>query len=329
MKKLFWITALLLSALGALLLTASWQYRQALKMPLALDAPRTLELTPGTSARHLIKDLNRQGLIKEGWPYRLLLKLEPDLAQIRAGCYELTPGMTAKTLLQDAAAGREQSYQVTLVDGERFSEWQQRLADAPHLAGVADEQELAKALGLAKLEGWLMPDTYQYRCGDTEAALLERAHKAMAHYLEVSWEGRDKGLPFESPYQALILASIVEKETALPAERPLIASVFINRLQKGMRLQTDPTVIYGLGDSFDGNLTRAHLKQSTPYNTYVIKGLPPTPIAMPSRAAILAVLHPAKADYLYFVAKGDGSHVFSKTLREHNNAVNRYQRGRG
>ncbi|EKE72205.1 endolytic transglycosylase MltG [Gallaecimonas xiamenensis] len=332
MKKLLWIVAALLAASVAAALYGLWQYQQALAKPLALTGPQTLEVKAGTHAYRLVKSLRSDGWVEQNWPFKLLLKLEPGLGQIKAGCYAVDEGMTMKALLADMAAGKEQSFKVTLVEGERFKDWQARLAALAHLdfrLSGADSQAVAKALGLPLVEGQLMPDTYQYRCGDTDLSLLTQAKDAMSRYLEQAWPNRDPGLPLATPAQALTLASIVEKETAVPAERPLIASVFVNRLNKGMRLQTDPTVIYGLGDDFDGNLTRAHLRQATAYNTYVIKGLPPGPIAMPSRAAIDAVLHPDKADYLYFVAKGDGSHAFSKTLREHNNAVNRYQRGRG
>lgn len=328
MKKLFWVLAVVMAAGVAFIGVATWQYRQALERPLAVPVAQTYRIDSGVSAYQLIKTMQGAGWLQQRWPYKVLLKLRPELGHIKAGCYALTPTTTAQQLLADAAAGKEQAFLTTLVEGERFSQWRAHLASQPELqAGELDQAAVAKALGVDNVEGWLLPDSYQYRCGDTALSIFEHAHKAMLSYLDSAWQNRADGLPYSDPYQALIMASIVEKETAVPAERPLIASVFINRLRQGMRLQTDPTVIYGLGESFDGNITRADLKKPTPYNTYVIKGLPPTPIAMPSRAAIDAVLHPDQADYLYFVAKGDGSHVFSKTLREHNNAVNRYQRG--
>ncbi|WP_115718623.1 endolytic transglycosylase MltG [Gallaecimonas mangrovi] len=328
MRTLLWILAALMAALVAGIAFVTWQYRQTLETPLPLSKAQTIHIKAGTSAYRLVRELQEKGWVKSRWPYKVFVKLHPELADIRAGCYAVEPGMRPQQLLANAAAGKEQTFLATLVDGEKFSQWLSYLQSLPELrADKLSKQQLAAKLGVDNPEGWLMPDTYQYRCGDDALSILTQAHDAMTAYLATVWPKREDGLPFEDSYQALIMASIVEKETAAPKERPLIASVFINRLQKGMRLQTDPTVIYGLGDKYDGNITRADLKTPTPYNTYVIKGLPPTPIAMPSRASIDAVLHPDSADYLYFVAKGDGTHVFSKTLREHINAVNRYQRG--
>ena len=191
----------------------------------------------------------------------------------------------------------------------------------------ASTAELMQRIGIEddNPEGWLFPDTYLFDRGTSDVEILSRAHRRMREVLDEEWAKREQGLPLETPYQALTLASIVEKETGLASERPQIAGVFVRRLQKGMKLQTDPTVIYGMGDDFDGNIRREDLTRPTPYNTYVIQGLPPTPIALPGREAINAVLHPADGDALYFVARGDGSHHFSATLDEHNCAVRHYQ----
>ncbi len=310
---------------GALWVQQQWQ------RPLDIDDARLLEVRAGDSARSLLADFHRQGWLSEPWLGRLLLKYKPELAHIRAGCFNLTPGMTLEQALALLGSDREATFSLTLVEGLTFQQWRTQLAQAPYLAQILpdlSDNQLAARLGVDHVEGWFMPQTYQYRCNDQDMTVLARANVAMEKALEQAWAGRDQGLPLETPDPALILASIVEKETAVAGERPLVASVFVNRLRKKMRLQTDPTVIYGLGDSFDGNITRTHLRTATDYNTYVIPALPPTPIAMPSLAAIEAVLHPEQSDYLYFVADGTGKHVFSKTLAEHNRAVNHYQRKR-
>ncbi|WP_341504065.1 endolytic transglycosylase MltG [Gallaecimonas sp. GXIMD4217] len=331
MKK--WLAAfglLLTLATAALVAGALW-VKQQWSRPLALAEPELLEVRAGDSAFNLLYAFHERGWLAEPRLGQLLLKLKPELGQIRAGCYEISPGMTLEAVLARLGSGDEASFAVTLIEGHRFQEWRQVLAEAPHLQLTLDnvsDAELAERLGVEHVEGWFMPETYHYRCRDKDSQVLARAHQAMKQALDELWPKRADDLPLASPYEALILASIVEKETAVAEERPLVAAVFVNRLRKKMRLQTDPTVIYGLGDEFDGNLTRQHLRSHTDYNTYVIRGLPPTPIAMPSRAAIEAVLHPAKTDYLYFVANGDGSHVFSRTLAEHNRAVNKYQRKR-
>lgn len=305
-----------------------WQFHQALQRPLAVNKAQIIDVQTGTSGHGLLAQLQGAGWIKQDWPYRLLMRLDPSLAKVRAGCYTVSRTLTVPQLLANIADGREQHFSVTLIEGETYPQWRQRLSEAPYLGQAPEASVAAKALGVGHIEGMLMADTYQYRCHDNAMTVMQRSRQAMVHYLDSQWQSRQANLPLKTPYQALILASIIEKETAQPQERPEIAAVFINRMRQHMRLQTDPTVIYGLGEHFDGNLTKADLKQPTAFNTYVIKGLPPTPIAMPSRAAIAAALHPADVPYLYFVAKGDGSHVFSQTLHQHNLAVDRYQRGK-
>ncbi len=220
-------------------------------------------------------------------------------------------------------------YQITFPEGWTFRQWLSHLASVEQFAEIAElsgEQVMAAAgINQAHPEGWLFPDTYSYTLSDGAVDILARAHRKMVDVLDQAWTGRDMGLPYRSAYEALIMASIVEKETGLAEERSTIAGVFVRRLNKGMRLQTDPTVIYGLGDAYKGNITRAHLKTLTAYNTYRINGLPPTPIAMPSAAAIDAALHPQPGTSLYFVARGDGGHYFSDSLEQHQKAVRQYQ----
>jgi UPF0755 protein len=216
------------------------------------------------------------------------------------------------------------------VEGTTLRQWMAALAQEEklrHTGALRDEAAVRALLGLGEqsAEGWLFPDTYRFAPGIADADLLKRAHAAMKRRLAEAWEGRDPALPLKSPYEALILASIVEKETGAASERPLVASVFVNRMRRGMRLQTDPTVIYGIGEKFDGNIRKRDLTTDTPYNTYTRDGLPPTPIAMPGAASLRAVSRPAESDFLYFVGKGDGTHQFSRTLEEHNRAVAKYQ----
>lgn len=259
--------------------------------------------------------------------------------QLQAGVYRIERQTTLRGVLERMARGQTAQERITFLEGSRYAQLRAQLLADNRLHSVLatlSERELRATLGITTafasehLEGLFLPDTYFFTTGDSDLSILLRAHRALKHTLETAWARRDvyyNGI-LSTPYEALILASIVEKETGKAAERPVIASVFLNRLRKGMRLQADPTTIYGLGEAFDGNLTRRHLKQDTPYNTYTRRGLPPTPIALVGRAAIEAVLEPAKTDFYYFVATGDGAHYFSKTLREHNNAVNRYQRKR-
>jgi UPF0755 protein len=219
---------------------------------------------------------------------------------------------------------------VRFIEGTTLRQWLAQLAQEPKLRRTLparDDAAVRTLLGLGEQssEGWLFPDTYRFAPGISESELLKRAHAAMKRRLDAAWEAREPGLPLKTPYEALILASIVEKETGAAAERPLVASVFVNRIRKGMRLQTDPTVIYGIGERFDGNIRKRDLTTDTPWNTYTRDGLPPTPIAMPGAASLQAVSRPAASEFLYFVGKGDGTHQFSRTLEEHNRAVAKYQ----
>lgn len=260
-----------------------------------------------------------------------LLRIEPELANFKAGTYRFTPGMTIRQMLKLLASGKEAQFSIRFIEGSRLSDWMETLQQADYvkheLAGKSNA-EIAKLIGLKDTEhpeGWLYPDTYSYTAGTTDLALLKRAHKEMEKAVAQVWEGRDSSLPYKTPNDLVTMASIIEKETAINDERTKVASVFINRLRIGMRLQTDPTVIYGMGDKYAGNITRKDLDTPTPYNTYVIAGMPPTPIAMPGLASLQAAAHPAKTPYLYFVADGKGGHTFTTNLASHNQAVRVYR----
>jgi UPF0755 protein len=250
--------------------------------------------------------------------------------QIKRGEYRLPPQSTALSLLQLLTSGKVIQYRVTLPEGITLARAVEILAQQEELehelTGPDDPRILALVEPYEEAEGLFFPDSYHFARGDSDWEVLQRAHRVMLDTLADEWGEREPDLPYETPYEALVMASIIERETGLPEERRDIAGVFVRRMKKGMRLQTDPTVIYGLGETFDGNLKRSHLKDSdNPYNTYRHHGLPPTPIALPGRAAIHAALHPRKGSSLYFVARGDGGHVFSDTLAEHERAVRKYQ----
>ncbi|MEH6469330.1 MAG: endolytic transglycosylase MltG [Porticoccus sp.] len=307
-----------------------WVLNDYLDTPLSGgDEPRVIEVESGSSLTKVARQLADHGILKRPALFTAYARLTSQTS-IRVGEYPLDVGDTPRKLLERLMSGKVIYYQVTFPEGLNFKEWLSLIAEQPKLTQSLNDLTvpvLLEQLGLDinHPEGWFFPDTYSYSAADTDRDLLLRAHARMREVLDDEWQSREDGLPYQSLYEALTLASIVEKETGVGSERSQIAGVFVRRLKKGMRLQTDPTVIYGLGDQYQGNITRRHLKQETPYNTYLIKGLPPTPIAMPGREAIHATLHPAKSEALYFVAKGDGSHYFSATLEEHLQAVRRYQ----
>lgn len=288
----------------------------------------TITVPAGGNLNQLAAQLQSEGVLPGVWPLKIFTRLN-NRGRIRAGDYEFAPGITVLDLLEQLESGDIKYYQITFPEGLSIDEWlallqaRENIQHTPEL----DAGAVATALGIAASnpEGWFAPDTYSFVAGDSDLSLLRRAQQKMQSQLDTLWQSRAPDLPYESPYEALIMASIIEKETGAAGERAAIAGVFVRRLQKGMRLQTDPTVIYGLGDDYTGNLRRKHLSSPSPYNTYRIKGLPPTPIANPGAAAIEAALHPAEGKALYFVAKGDGGHYFSNNLAEHQRAVRQYQ----
>lgn len=293
----------------------------------------TLVVEPGANLKRIARQLQQQSLLEKPLYLVLLGRYQGLDARIRAGEFQLQPGINPEQLLKQLTSGQVMQHDLTLIEGEAFREMIQRIAGNDVLTHTLDDlspESVMSALGYPGQhpEGRFLPETYHFPRGTTDVQFLRRAYRDLDTFLQQAWAQRDDGLPLQSPYEALILASIVEKETAVPVERPRIAGVFVRRLRKGMKLQTDPTVIYGMGEDFDGDIRFRDLRTDTAYNTYTRAGLPPTPIAMPGKDAIQAVLHPADGDELYFVARGDGSHYFSSTLKEHNRAVDRYQRKR-
>ncbi|ULR29651.1 endolytic transglycosylase MltG [Dickeya fangzhongdai] len=330
MKRIKWgLGIIVLLALGAW-----WGWKQIQHLadsPLAIKQETIFTLPAGTNREALKELLVEQQIIgASGW-FPWLLHLEPELAAFKAGTYRLTPAMTVRDMLALLTSGKEAQFSLRFVEGSRLKDWQETLKSAPYLKHTLDDktpQEIAEAMGLKDKpnpEGWFYPDTYLHTAGMSDKSILQRAHQRMTKMLNDVWQGRDEGLPYKTPDDLLVMASLIEKETAINEERPLVASVFINRLRAGMRLQTDPTVIYGMGDSYNGTITRSALEAPTPYNTYVISGLPPTPIAMPGKASLEAAAHPAKTGYLYFVADGKGGHKFTTNLNDHNRAVQAYR----
>jgi UPF0755 protein len=325
MKLLTWLV--LLALLPAMM--AVWWLRQPLDMR---QSSLDLSVAPGTSPKAIAQAVVDAGVDASPALLYAWFRLSGQSRQMRAGSYEIAAGTTPHRLLNMLVRGEESVRTVTLVEGWNWRQVRQALAKAENLQ--PDSQSLPDDALMAQLgragvapEGRFYPDTYSYAKGSSDLAVLKRAMKAMDSHLQQAWAQRHDGVSVKSPEEVLVLASIVEKETGKGSDRPLISGVFNNRLRIGMRLQTDPTVIYGLGAAFDGNLRRIHLNTDTPWNTYTRAGLPPTPIAMPGNAALLAAVQPAQTAALYFVAKGDGSSHFSATLQEHNQAVNRYQRG--
>lgn len=313
---------------------AGYELRQRWEQPLAITAEGyPLTVAGGETLRGLAQRLERDGIYPYPWLLRIYGRWSGLDQQIKRGEYLVPQGTTALALLQLLQEGKVISYQVTLPEGITLARALQILAQQPKLErvleGIDDARLLQLTGGYPGAEGLFFPDSYQYEQGASDWDIVLRAYAAMQKVLQEEWSGRAQELPYSDPYQALIMASIVERETGLPAERGEIAGVFVRRLQKNMRLQTDPTVIYGLGSEYQGNLRRVHLRDdSNPYNTYRHKGLPPTPIALPGREAIHAALHPKAGETLYFVARGDGGHQFSRTLAEHERAVRKYQLNR-
>lgn len=292
----------------------------------------SLTVKQGASLRSVARDLTAADVLPADWTLVGLGRLANADRTIKAGNYEIAQGTTLAALLSKLTQGDVTQTSFALVEGWNFRDLKAALEANAGLSKHVVElppAQLMQQIGAseAEPEGLFFPDTYFFATGSSDTALLRRAYRTMQERLHAAWESRAPDLPLQSPYQALILASIVEKETGRPADRPLVAAVFINRLKTGMRLQTDPTIIYGIGERFDGNLKRSDLTTDQAFNTYTRDGLPPTPIAMPSQASLDAVLHPPNVSYLYFVSRGDGSSEFSTTLADHNRAVAKYQRG--
>lgn len=320
--------------LAAVLLSGAW-FAWYVHHPLRLPGDRLdFNIDPGMGLRQVSKRLADAGLTMPPWLFTLLARSMGRASDIKAGSYEVEAGVTPLQLLAKITRGDTSQGELLLVEGWNLRQLRDALDDDEDVRhdsqGLSNTQLLAK-LGVSdgRLEGMFYPDTYLFPKGGSDLDVLRRARQAMDRQLQAEWQARASGLPYASPYEALIMASLVEKETGKASDRPLVASVFINRLAQGMPLQTDPTVIYGMGAAYEGKLKKQDLQRDTPYNTYTRGGLPPTPIAMPGRASLQAALHPAKTDFLYFVARGDGSSEFSRNLDAHNRAVNKYIRRKG
>ena len=339
MKKFFIFLLILLLILGGV---GFWGYQKLTEFvhtPVNVTQDQLLTIERGTTGSKLAALLEQEKILEHADLLPWLLKLQPQLNKVKAGTYSLTGVKTLQDLLDMINSGKEAQFSVKFIEGKTFKEWRKNLENAPHLKqtlqGKTDKEIMAlldiPAVAKAvyewnNMDGWLYPDTYNYTPNSTDLELLKRSTTRLQKALDKAWNERDENLPLSDPYQMLILASIVEKETGVAAERPQVASVFINRLRANMKLQTDPTVIYGMGESYTGNIRKKDLETITPYNTYMIEGLPPTPIAMVSESALQAVAHPAKTDFYYFVADGSGGHKFTRNLNEHNKAVQEYLR---
>jgi len=327
------VLLIMLLVLAAALAYGWYDFSRFSRAPLNVTAQGdSIDVGRGTSFRNIVGELHQRNLSTANtWYWRLLAEQMRVAGKLHAGEYALDLGITPRQLLANMAAGKVLQRNFTIVDGWTFGELRQALTKADKLGH--DSVDLDDATIMQKIgapgeapEGRFLPETYAYVKGDSDLDILRRAHGAMVKTLDTLWASRAKDLPLATPYDALILASIVEKETGRPDERAQIAGVFVRRLQNHMLLQTDPSVIYGMGSSYAGNIHKSDLTTDTPYNTYTRPGLPPTPIALPGNAALQAALHPAAGDALYFVARGDGGHVFSSTLEEHNRHVDCYQR---
>ena len=339
MKKFFVFLLILLLILGGV---GFWGYQKLTEFvhtPVNVTQDQLLTIERGTTGSKLAALLEQEKILEHADLLPWLLKLQPQLNKVKAGTYSLTGVKTLQDLLNMINSGKEAQFSVKFIEGKTFKEWRKNLENAPHLKqtlqGKTDKEIMAlldiPAVAKAiyewnNIDGWLYPDTYNYTPNSTDLELLKRSTTRLQKALDKAWNERDENLPLTDPYQMLILASVVEKETGIAAERPQVASVFINRLKANMKLQTDPTVIYGMGERYTGNIRKKDLETMTPYNTYMIEGLPPTPIAMVSESALQAVAHPAKTDFYYFVADGSGGHKFTRNLNEHNKAVQEYLR---
>jgi len=325
MKRLLSVVLVLLVSGSAVIMVLWHTYQGFLETPLKIpESGFVLDVEPGSSIRSVAAKLEQQGMTRADWRWRLLGRLQP--LTIKTGEYRMTAGMLPAEILTLLASGKVMTYRFTIVEGWSVIQLLQALDRDPvlqHLLRTPEEIEQYERLPTGNPEGWFLPETYVFVRGDSDLDILRRAYADMQTQLTKAWLGRDEGLPYETQYELLIMASIVEKETSLATERAAIAGVFTRRLLKRWRLETDPTVIYGMGESYRGNIRRKDLKKDTPYNTYTRHGLPPTPIALPGLASIAATAHPADGDAMFFVADGTGGHTFSTTLEQHNKAVKR------
>ncbi len=330
-KRIIWLIGFI--AIVSLVFTAYFSYDLlsfSRRPALTNQTPIIYHLQSGRSVTTFAYDMHKQGYLKHPALFIWLARVQGKTRKLQAGEYEFPVGITAEQLLHKICSGHVVKHMQTFVEGWTFAQMRQAMAKNPYL--THDTTELTEQQIMAKLgkpnmpaEGLFLPETYQFKLNDSDFQILQKAQQNMQQYLQHAWQQRADNLPYTTPYQALIAASLIEKESALNSERPLIAGVLVSRLRAKMPLQFDPTIIYGLGQSYKGKLTSKNLKVDSPYNTYKHRGLPPTPIAMPSTQSIDAALHPMVRGYLYFVAKGDGSHDFSKTLVDHNKAVQRYK----
>ena len=338
MKKFLIAILLLILILVGVASFGYYKITEFVKTPVNVQADQLLTIERGTTGSKLTALFEQEKLIDDGKLLPYLLKLKPELNKIKAGTYSLENVKTVQDLLDLLNSGKEVQFNVKWIEGKTFKDWRKDLENAPHLVQtlkdksnediftLLDLPDVGQNLELKNVEGWLYPDTYNYTPKSTDLELLKRSAERMKKALNKAWNERDEDLPLANPYEMLILASIVEKETGIANERAKVASVFINRLKAKMKLQTDPTVIYGMGENYNGNIRKKDLETKTPYNTYVIDGLQPTPIAMPSESSLQAVAKPEKTDFYYFVADGSGGHKFTRNLNEHNKAVQEYLR---
>lgn len=330
MKKLLRSIFILLILAGIAAGVGVWKVRQMADSALLIKEETIFSLKAGTGRLALGEQLYAEKIINRPRVFQWLLRVEPDLANFKAGTYRLTPDMTVREMLRLLESGKEAQFPLRLVEGMRLSDYLRQLRDAPWVTHTLKDDSYATVADALKfehpewVEGWFWPDTWMYTAHTTDVALLKRAHDKMVAAVDKVWEGRADGLPYRNQNELVTMASIIEKETAVASERDRVASVFINRLRLGMRLQTDPTVIYGMGERYQGRLSRKDLETPTAYNTYVIAGMPPGPIAAPGAASLQAAAHPAKTPYLYFVADGKGGHTFNTNLASHNQSVRDY-----
>ncbi|MPW35347.1 endolytic transglycosylase MltG [Vibrio sp. B1Z05] len=331
LKKIITLCVLFVVLASAGLFYVWNQLNSYMNQPLQIEEPTLITIKSGTSFNSLLRQFENNQWVDASEFSRLASRAHPELTKVKAGTFELQPSQTLQQALVSLVNGSQIEFSITFVEGSTFKDWRAQFDKAPHLIHSTKnmtEADIAQALNIdrEKLEGLFLAETYRYTVGMSDLDVMQRAHKQLNKVLNEYWAQRQDDLPLKTPYQALTLASIIEKETAVPEERPLVSSVFVNRLKIGMRLQTDPTVIYGMGENYDGNIRKRDLRTPTPYNTYTIYGLTPTPIAMVGEEAIAAAVNPDDSNYLYFVASGHGGHVFSKNLKDHNRAVQAYLR---